>query len=92
MLRHFPEDLPTDSLLCSVAYDSVTPHTVACASLSVDFPGKHTGVGCHFLLQEIFPTQGSNPRLLHWQDSLLLSQQGNPKDSLVAAKPQDWAS
>ena len=31
------------------------------------FPGKNTGVGCHFLLQGIFPTQGSNPRLLHWQ-------------------------
>ena len=26
-----------------------------------DSPGKNTGVGCHFLLQEIFPTQGSNP-------------------------------
>ena len=26
-----------------------------------DFPGKNTGVGCHFLLQEIFPTQGLNP-------------------------------
>ena len=23
-----------------------------------DFPGRSTGVGCHFLLQEIFPTQG----------------------------------
>ena len=30
-----------------------------------DFPGKNTGVGCHFLLQGIFPTQGSNPGLLH---------------------------
>ena len=30
-----------------------------------DFPGKNTGVGCHFLLQEIFLTQGSNPHLLH---------------------------
>ena len=39
-----------------------------------DFPGKNTGVGCHFLLQGIFPTQGSNPHLLHWQaDSLLLN-------------------
>ena len=26
-----------------------------------DSPGKNTGVGCHFLLQEIFPTQGSSP-------------------------------
>ena len=37
-----------------------------------DFPGKNTGVGCHFLLQGIFPTQGSNLRLLHWQ--LILSR------------------
>ena len=26
-----------------------------------DFPGKNTGVGCHLLLQMIFPTQESNP-------------------------------
>jgi len=30
-----------------------------------DFPGKNTGVGCHFLLQRIFLTQGSNPHFLH---------------------------
>ena len=30
-----------------------------------DSPGKNTGVGCHFPLQGIFPTQGSNPGLLH---------------------------
>ena len=30
-----------------------------------DFPGKKTGVGCHFLLQRFFPIQGSNPGLLH---------------------------
>ena len=32
-----------------------------------DSPGKNPGVGCHFLLQGIFPTQGSNPNLLHRQ-------------------------
>ena len=32
-----------------------------------DSPGKNTGVGCHFLLQGICPTQGSNLCLLHWQ-------------------------
>ena len=35
-----------------------------------DSPGKNTAVGCHFLLQGIFPTQRCNPRLfylLHWQ-------------------------
>ena len=30
-----------------------------------DFPCKNTGVGCHALLQEIFPTQGQNLYLLH---------------------------
>ena len=29
------------------------------------FQTKNTGVGCHFLLQGIFLTQGSNPCLLH---------------------------
>ena len=42
-------------------------------------PGKKTGVGCHFLFQGIFLTQGSNPCHLHWQmDSWLLSHQGSP--------------
>ena len=34
------------------------------------FPGENPGVGCRFLFQRIFPTQGSNPSLLcllHWQ-------------------------
>jgi len=38
------------------------------SSVYGDSPGKNTGVGCHFLLQEIFPTQGLNlnlPHLLH---------------------------
>ena len=41
-----------------------------------DYPGKNTEVGCHFLLQRIFLTQGSNQHLLHcWQILYLLSQQ-----------------
>ena len=32
------------------------------SSVHGDSPGKNTGVGCHALLQGIFPTQGSNPR------------------------------
>ena len=35
-----------------------------------DFPGRNTGVGSHSLLQGIFPTQGSNPNLLHCRQSL----------------------
>ena len=36
----------------------------------MDSPGKNTGVGCHFLLQRIFLTQGSNPGLLHSRQTL----------------------
>ena len=44
----------------------VTSWTIAQqAPLSVGFPGKNTGVGCHFLVQGIFPTQGLNLDLLH---------------------------
>ena len=43
-----------------------TPWTVAHqALLSMEFSGKNAGVGCHFLFQGIFPTQGSNPSFLH---------------------------
>ena len=46
--------------------------------------GKNTGVGCHFLLQGIFPTQGSNLQLLHWQaDSLPLASLWKPHVSSV---------
>ena len=31
---------------------------------------KNTGVGCHFLFQVIFPTQGSNPGLLNSRQTL----------------------
>ena len=33
------------------------------SSVHGDSPGKNTGLGCHVLLQGIFPTQGSNPGL-----------------------------
>ena len=45
-----------------------------------NFQGKSTGVGCHFLLQGIFPTQGSYLGLLHCRQTLYhLSHQGSPK-------------
>ena len=42
-----------------------------------NFPGKSTGVGCHFLLQRIFLTQGLNPSLVRCKYTLChLSHQG----------------
>ena len=52
------------------------------SSVHGDSPGKHTGAGCHTLLQGIFPTQGSNLVLLHCRQILYqLSYQGNPVSS-----------
>ena len=56
---------------CSVVSDSLWPCGPQPTGLLCpwDIPGKNAGVGCHFLLQGIFPTQGSNPSflwLLHW--------------------------
>ena len=46
-----------------------------------DSPGKNTGVGCHALLQEIFPTRGSNPGLRHCRQILYrLGLQGFGRD------------
>ena len=68
-------------MLCTVMSTALQPHARWPARLLCpwDSPGKNTGVGCHFLLQGIFPIQASNPHLLYlrrWQaDSLPLSRQ-----------------
>ena len=54
------------------------------SSVHGDSPGKNTGVDCHALLQEIFPTQGSNPGLLHCRQFLYhLNHQGSTKGCLL---------
>ena len=68
----------------SVMSDLFQPHGLQPIRLLCpwDFPGKNTGVSCHFLLQGIFLTQGSNQHVLcrlPWQvQSLPLSHQGIP--------------
>ena len=62
-----------------------------CSSVhGVGSSGKNAGVGWHFLLQGIFPTQGSNLSLLHlrhWRvDSLALSHLGSPQEHLQLGK------
>ena len=58
-----------------------TPRTGSCqAPLSMEFSRQ---VDCHFLLQGIFPAQGSNRGLLHCRQILYhLSHQGSPSGSL----------
>ena len=67
--------------ICSIVSNSLWPHGLQPARLLCpwDSPGKNTGVGCHALLQGNFPTQGSNPGLLHCRWILhWLSHQGSP--------------
>ena len=70
------------SCLLSVAQLSVAPRTVVCRLLCPwDSPGGNTGMGSHFFLLGIFPTQGLNLlllRVLHLHaDPLPLSHLGS---------------
>ena len=51
----------------SVVSNSLRPHELCPAKLLCpwDSPGKNTGVGCHALLQGIFPTKGLSSGLWH---------------------------
>ena len=52
------------------------------ASQTTPPTGLCTGADCHLLPQGAFPTQGSNPCLLHWQvSSLPLAPSGKPERS-----------
>ena len=58
-----PKSLQSCLILCDpMDYSPPGPSRLLCPW---DFPVKNTGVGCYALLQGIFLTQGSKPRLLH---------------------------
>ena len=49
-----------DTCVLSCAWLFITPLTVDARLLCLwNFPGKNTGIGCHFLLQGVFLTKGS---------------------------------
>ena len=78
----------------SVVSDSLQPCGLYPARLLCpwDSPGKNIGVGCHALLQGMFPTQGLNPHLLcllHWQiGSLPLALSGKPSVMFINYQTQ----
>ena len=81
LLVIYPESESVRKWSCSVVSYSLWLHGLEPTRLlrPWDFPGKNTGVGCHFLIQEIFPTQGLNLGLLHCRPTLYcLSHQGSP--------------
>ena len=60
-------------------------------------PGQNTGVGSLFLLQGVFPTQGSNPGLPHCRQTLYqLSHKGSPiklgrRENLLLRSEELWS-
>ena len=76
----------SDQISHSVVSDSLRPHGLYSPRNS---PGQNTGVGSLSLLQGIFPTQGSNPGLLHCRRILYqLSPKGSPAEVLAGGKIQ----
>ena len=63
-LPYVPATILTVSCLSELSPRRLQPGTFAHAFFW-NSPGKNIGVGSHSLLQQIFPTQGSNPGLLH---------------------------
>ena len=72
-----------ESVLVTQSYPSLCDFidcSLPGSSVCGDPPGKNIGMGCHALLQGIFPNQGSNPGLPHCRQILYsLSQQGSPR-------------
>ena len=78
--------MPSDQISRSVVSDSLWPHESQHARPPCPWnsSGKNTAVGCHCLLQGVFPTQESNPGLQHCRQILYrLNHQGSP-DNLRA--------
>ena len=100
-----PPGKPPGNLgLCLVAQSCLTlrdtmDYSPPGSSVQGDSPGQNTGVGCHALLQGIFPTQGLNPGLPCCRQILYhLSYQESPRIlvwvaypfSRVSSQPRDW--
>ena len=92
--------LVAQSCPCSLQPHGLQPARLLCPWNS---PGKDTGVGCHSLLQEIFPIQESNLGLPQCRQILSsLSHQGSPYSItiispflvgvLCVSKPFRWSS
>jgi len=79
--------MPSKVYVCLAAQSCLTLcNRVDCSlsgsSVQEDSPGTNIGMGCHSLLQGIFPTQESNPGLPHPRPILYhLSHQGSPQKS-----------
>ena len=77
-------EIVEDRGACCAVVSHVIPRTVACQTpLFTDSPGKNTEVGCHFLLQGIFSSQGLKMAFPYCRQTLYpLSHQGRPRQHI----------
>ena len=88
---------PHDKLVCEPPsrVPILWPHGLGPTRLLCpwNFPGKNPGVGCHSLLQGIFPTQGSNSDLLGLQKTSLQNFKEPPCQRHTYIQPVwNWGS
>ena len=98
--RYMPKSRTAESLLLLLfshylvmSNSFATPWAVA-RQAPCNFPGKNTGVGCHFSLQGIFLTQELNLHLLHLltlvADSLPMNPLGSPSSFTLELNYRGW--
>ena len=82
--NNFPTSDSCSLFSHSVVSNSLWPHRLQPTRLLCqrNAPGKNTGMSCHFLLQGISRTQGSNPRLPHFRQVLYHWVTREPPQSL----------
>ena len=86
LAQHCTSDMKSES--CSAMSDSLPPQGLYSPWNS---PGQNTGVGSLSLLQGMFPTQRSNPGLLHCRWILYhLSHQGSPRIACPFSGGSSW--
>ena len=82
-VKHFETNRHPPCVVCMCACLVAWPARFLCRW---DSPGKNTGVGCHSLLQGIFPTRGANMRLPYCRQILSgLSHQGSSCGKFMSA-------
>ena len=89
-MSHWVMKMKSESVSCSVVYDSLQPHGLYSPQNS---PGQNTGVGSLSLLQGLFSTQGLNPGIPDCGQILYqLSHKGSPRTLEWVAYPSSRRS
>ena len=93
-MQEYWNGLPCPPVWCKWLIHSTMPcavlsHLVMSDSVHGDSPGKKIGVGCHALIQGIFPTQGSNPGIIAGRFFTIWATT-EAHSTIPSGKPEIW--